>query len=161
MKTFNSTRPARSFLSSSLSIGLLAASAWGTSAIAQSGPQAPVASAAADASAAPTPASSASGSARPAAATAAAASGLRPFADIVKDARRVDGLFTVWQKDDKVWLELKPSDLDQPFFLSPKARTGIGEARFYGGLMADEVVVEFRRVHNQLQLLARNTEFVA
>jgi len=88
-------------------------------------------------------------------------SGLRPFADVVKGARQIDGLFTVWQKDDKVWLELKPSDLDQPFFMSPKSKTGIGEGRFFGGLMADEVVVEFRRVHNQLQMVARNTEFVA
>ena len=89
------------------------------------------------------------------------ASVLRPFAEIVKDARRIDGLFTLWQKDDKVWLELKPADLDQPFFLSPKLKTGIGEGRLYGGLMSDELVIEFRRVHNQLQLLARNTEFVA
>ncbi|HEX6706578.1 MAG TPA: zinc-dependent metalloprotease [Albitalea sp.] len=91
----------------------------------------------------------------------AAAGGLRPFAEVIKDAKRIDGLFTLWQKDDKVWLELKPTDLDQAFFLSPKVKTGIGESRFYGGLMAEEVVVEFRRVHNQLQLLARNTEFVA
>ncbi|HUG25885.1 DUF5117 domain-containing protein, partial [Piscinibacter sp.] len=88
-------------------------------------------------------------------------SGLRPFADVVKGARQIDGLFTVWQKDDKVWLELKPSDLDQPFFMSPKSMTGIGEGKFFGGLMADEVVIEFRRVHNQLQMVARNTEFVA
>jgi hypothetical protein len=48
--------------------------------------------------------------------------------------KQIDGLFTLWQKDDKVWLELKPSDSGQPFFLSPKIR-GIGEAGFYGGLM--------------------------
>jgi hypothetical protein len=88
-------------------------------------------------------------------------SGLRPFADVIKDARRIDGLFTLWQKDDKVWLELRPEDLGQAFFLSPKSKTGIGEGRFAGGLMAEEAVIEFRRVHNQLQLLARNTEFIA
>ena len=102
----------------------------------------------------------------PAAAAAKPASppptpGLRPFAEVIKDARRVDGLFTLWQKDDKVWLELRPEDLGQPFFLSPKAKTGIGEGRFAGGLMAEETVIEFRRVHNQLQMLARNTEFIA
>ncbi|WP_331646668.1 zinc-dependent metalloprotease [Piscinibacter sp.] len=95
------------------------------------------------------------------AAARAAASGLRPFADVVKDATRIDGLFTLWQKDDKVWIELKPGDFGQPFFLSPKAKTGIGEGSFYGGLMGDEVVVEFRRIHNQVQMLARNTEYVA
>jgi Met-zincin/Domain of unknown function (DUF5117)/Domain of unknown function (DUF5118) len=88
---------------------------------------------------------------------------LRPFADVIKDAKRSDGLFTVWQKDDKVWLELKPTDLDQPFFLSPKFKSGIGENGFFGGLMLrdGDGVVSFRRVHNLVQLLARNTEFVA
>jgi hypothetical protein len=114
--------------------------------------------------ASPPPAPAASGSAPKSSAASAAgasSSGLRPFAEVIKDAKRIDGLFTLWQKDDKVWLELKPSDLDQPFFLSPKLKTGIGESRFYGGLMGEEVVIEFRRVHNQLQMLAKNTEFVA
>ncbi len=111
-------------------------------------------------SAAPAAAASAAKSAA-AMAAAAASSGLRPFADVIKDARRIDGLFTLWQKDDKVWIELKPSDLDTPFFLSPKAKTGIGENSFFGGLMGDESVIEFRRVHNNLQMLAKNTEFVA
>jgi hypothetical protein len=87
--------------------------------------------------------------------------GLRPFADVIKDAKRLEGPFALYQKDDKVWLELRPEDLGQPFILSPKLKTGIGEGRFVGGLMGEEVVVEFRRVHNQMQLLARNTEFVA
>jgi hypothetical protein len=88
---------------------------------------------------------------------------LRPFADVIKDAKRTDGLFTVWQKDDKVWLELKPTDLGQPFFLSPKYKSGIGENGFFGGLMSRDAdgVVEFRRIHNLVQLLARNTEFTA
>ncbi|KNZ30955.1 MAG: hypothetical protein AD742_19820 [Methylibium sp. NZG] len=88
---------------------------------------------------------------------------LRPFADVIKDAKRTDGLFTLWQKDEKVWLELKPTDLDQPFFMSPKFKSGIGESGFLGGLMLrdGDGIVEFRRVHNVMQLLARNTEFIA
>ncbi|MFM9916241.1 MAG: zinc-dependent metalloprotease [Rhizobacter sp.] len=85
----------------------------------------------------------------------------RPFAEVIKDAKQSSGLFTLWQKDDKVWLELAPADFNQPFFLSPKYKTGLGEGRFFGGLMGEEVVIEFRRVHNQVQMLARNTEFVA
>ena len=85
----------------------------------------------------------------------------RPFAEVIKDAKQMSGLFTLWQKDDKVWLELTPADFNQPLFLSPKYKTGLGEGRFFGGLMGEEVVIEFRRVHNQVQMLARNTEFVA
>src|SRR5205823_9858971 len=89
-----------------------------------------------------------SSAAAPAAGASAARAGaapspnaLRPFAEVIKDAKRIDGLFTLWQKDDKVWLELKPSDFNQPFFLSPKLKTGIGESHFYGGLLGDAFVI--------------------
>ena len=92
---------------------------------------------------------------------AAAPSPLRPFAEIVRDARRSDGTLIVWQKDDRVWLELKPEDLDTPFFISTKLKTGIGEANFFGGLMEDSGIVEFRRIHNQIQLIWLNVGFLA
>jgi hypothetical protein len=84
-----------------------------------------------------------------------------PFATVVKDAKQIDGLVTLYQKDEKVWLELRPEDFNKPFFLSPKLATGIGEAMVFGGLMDDEHVIEFRRVHNQVQMIALNTEYTA
>jgi hypothetical protein len=83
-----------------------------------------------------------------------------PFAVVVRDATKVEGLFTVWRKDEKVWFELRPEDLKKPFFLSPKLATGIGEAGVFGGMMARPQVVEFRRVHNLIQMLALNTAFI-
>ena len=102
------------------------AGAQGKAVPAASAPGAPVVAKAGPAAAASAPA---------AAASAAPPGPLRPFADVVKDAKRSDGLFTLWQKDDKVWLELRPEDLNQPFFLSPKIKTGIGENFFFGGLL--------------------------
>jgi hypothetical protein len=84
-----------------------------------------------------------------------------PFATVIKDAKKIDGFVTLYQKDEKVWLELRPEDFNKPFFLSPKLATGIGEAMVFGGLMDDERVIEFRRVHNQVQMIALNTEFTA
>ena len=125
--------------------------------------------------AAPSAAASANGGTRPVAA-AAAASGVppgtpqpaaappgspAPFATVIKDAKKIDGLVTLYQKDEKVWIELRPEDFNKPFFLSPKLATGIGEAFVYGGLMDDERVIEFRRVHNQVQMIALNTEYTA
>lgn len=96
------------------------------------------------------------------------AGSLAPFENVVKGAKQAAGLFTVWTRDDKVWLELSPSALDKPFFLSPKLASGIGEAGLYGGLMASRwgefgkpQLVVFHRVHNQIQLLAQNTAYVA
>ena len=174
MKYSSSSRPAaprvsRAFPLSALVVAVLA----GCASLQDPGAQgatpavsAAVGSPASGASAAPAGQADAVGSgAAPSAASAKQAlppaSGLRPFAAVIKDARRIEGLLTLWQKDEKVWLELRPEDLGQPFFLSPKAKTGIGEGRFSGGLMADEMVIEFRRVHNQLQMLARNMEFIA
>lgn len=137
-----------------------------TDAPAAAGPPSAVASApAASASVASAPGAAS----RPPAAGAPPAPGTpQPFATVIKDAKKTDGLLTVWQKDDKVWLELKPEDFGKPFFLSPKISRGIGERGLYGGSMASRwggygrpQIVEFQKVHNQVRLLAVNNEFVA
>ena len=133
----------------------------------------PAASAPGAASAKPAAAASAPQAAsRPASApTAAAAVAPAPgqppaFASVIKEARRVDGLLPLWQKDEKVWLELRPEHLGQAFFLSPKIARGLGEAGIFGGLMASRwqpwgrpQVVEFRRIANQVQMVARNEQY--
>ena len=128
----------------------------------------------APAAAASSPAGAAVAGARPPAGATAGAPPVtppgtpQPFATVIKDAKKTDGLFTVWQKDDKVWLELKPEDFDKPFFLSPKIARGIGERGLYGGSMASRwggygrpQIVEFQKVHNQVRMLAVNNEFIA
>jgi len=130
--------------------------------------------------AAPSAPAAAAAGARPAAApggpqagpsgapTSGPPSGPPPFATVIKDARRIDGPLVLWQKDEKVWIELLPSQLGQPFLLSPKIKSGISEAWVLGGLMAMPIngaggaqVVEFLRVHNQVRLQARNAEVIA
>ncbi|MEO7336738.1 MAG: zinc-dependent metalloprotease, partial [Caldimonas sp.] len=85
----------------------------------------------------------------------------QPFATVIKDAKKIDGLFTLYQREEKVWLELRPEDFGKPFFLSPKIATGIGEASLFGGTMKRAQVIEFRRIHNQVQMIARNERFIA
>ena len=92
---------------------------------------------------------------------ATAPSPLRPFADVVRDAKRSDGTLTLWQKDERVWIELKPDDFDKPFFISTKLKSGIGERNFFGGMMEDSGVVAFRRIHNQVQLIWLNVGYLA
>ncbi len=120
----------------------------------------------------PTPAAAAPASA-PAgaqAATAAQPPGAPPsFASIIRDARRIEGPLTLWAKEDKVWIELSPEQLNQPFLLSPKIKNGIGEGWVLGGLMVYDsingvggpLVIEFVRVHNTIRLQARNTDVTA
>ena len=122
--------------------------------------------------AAATPASGASAvAARATAARPAAAPGgvpLPPFATVTQGSRRIDGLLTLWQKDDKVWLELKPEDFNKPMFFSPKVSQGLGEGGLFGGSMLSAYqawggprIVEFRKIHNLVQLVALNETFRA
>ena len=120
-----------------------------------------------------TTAAAAPGAARPPGATPPTAAppslpGPPSFATIIKDARRIDGPLTLWQKDDKVWIELAPESFNQRFLLSPKIKNGIGEAWVLGGLMAGSIngaggpqVVEFVRVYNQVRLQVPNLEVTA
>ncbi|HEX9278272.1 MAG TPA: zinc-dependent metalloprotease [Casimicrobiaceae bacterium] len=129
------------------------------------------ATAATDATAATSPAVAPGSAARPpapvvaaaaAAAAAAMAQSAKPFADVVKDAHETPGLFRVWQKDDKVWLEIAPNQFDQPFFFSVNLSRGLGEKFFFSGLMGESHIVYFHRLGTtQVQLLARNTNYFA
>ncbi len=110
--------------------------------------------------AAPAPAAAAPGAPVPSGA-------LRPFAEVIKDANQTAGLFPVWQKDDKIWIEIPADQLDKPFFLSVSLNRGIGERWLIGGLQGGwyatggEYIGEFRKAAGNVQLLARNTRFVA
>jgi hypothetical protein len=126
---------------------------------------APATAAPAAGTAAATPAARTPGA--PAAAPAAAGTP-KPFAEVIKDAKQADGLFPLWTKDDKTWIEIPANMIDQPFFLSVGLTRGIGENRLIGGLMGlggygigGEYVGEFRRAGANVQLVARNMRFIA
>lgn len=131
-------------------------------------PVAPAAPAVAVAVAVAPPPAEAAGPAPAASAPAAAAPApgqAPPFALAVRGATARPGLLTVWQREERHWLELKPADFDRVFFLSPKVATGLGEAGLYGGLMASTwgqalgrpQAVQFRKVGASVQLIALNT----
>ena len=111
----------------------------------------------------PTAPAAAPTSAPPAAsATPPAAPGsLRPMKDILKDAKSIPGFFTLHQKDEKVWLEILPSQLGKPFFFSYNVPRSIGERGLYGSQMGGSKLVEFQKIGNQVQLIAKNTQFFA
>lgn len=90
------------------------------------------------------------------------------FESVIKGAERMDGLLPLWKRQDKVWIELTPANLGRAFFLSPTVVTGIGEAGVFGGLITSRSAqvgrpqwVEFRRVQQQVQLLAMNAAYTA
>jgi hypothetical protein len=84
----------------------------------------------------------------------------RPFDSVVKEATEIPGFFTLYQKDDRVWLELKPEQLDTPFYLSINRTRGLGENFIYPFMMRG-YLVEFHKVGNLVQMIAKNTRYVA
>ena len=125
-----------------------------TAAQAQTPEAPPAAPVAAPAAAAPAPAA--------APATPPAAPGaLRPMKDFLKDSKATPGYFTLHQKDDKVWLEILPSQLNKPFFFSYNIPRSVGERGLYGSQMGGSKLVEFTKIGNQIQLIAKNTQFFA
>jgi hypothetical protein len=91
----------------------------------------------------------------------AASPPLRPFADLIKDAKKIDGLFTLYEKDDKVYIELSPEQLGQLYFLQLNVNRGLPDERALSARrMINSHVVAFKRQHNSVQLLARNFKHV-
>ena len=88
-------------------------------------------------------------------------SNLKPFREVVKDATETQGFFTLYQKDDKAWIEIKPDQFEMPFYFSSTRTTGVGERMVIAGLMGARHVVYFKKVNGLVQLIAKNTRFQA
>lgn len=114
--------------------------------------QTPVSSAATSANLNPTPAS---------ASVTTTAGALKPFKEIIKDSKEHKGLFTLYQKDEKVWMEIRPEQFEHPFFFSYNIPSSIGERGLYGSQMGNSYQVVFKKIGNQVQLIAKNTEYYA
>jgi hypothetical protein len=61
--------------------------------------------------------------------------------DILKDAKPIPGFFTLHQKDEKIWLEILPSQMGKPFFFSYNVPRSIGERGLYGSQMGSSKLV--------------------
>ncbi|HET9580205.1 MAG TPA: zinc-dependent metalloprotease [Usitatibacter sp.] len=84
----------------------------------------------------------------------------RPFDSVVREATEIPGYFTLYQKDEKVWLELKPEQFNKPFYLAINRTRGLGENFIYPFMMRG-YVVEFRKIGNLVQMIAKNTRYAA
>lgn len=85
----------------------------------------------------------------------------KPFAEIIKDAKQIPGYFTLYQKDEKVWIEIKPEQFNSPFFFQMNSTRGIGDIRFRSNSMLGSHIVELKKLGNNVQLIAKNYRFTA
>jgi hypothetical protein len=84
----------------------------------------------------------------------------RDFHEVTKGAEKIDGLFTLYRKDDHLYAEIKPQQLDQPLLVPiaiARGLTAAGHPLNFG----DEWVIAFKRVNDKIQLLRKNIHYKA
>jgi hypothetical protein len=85
---------------------------------------------------------------------------LEDFDKVIKDAKQQDGLFRLYHKEENLYAEIRPDQLDKPFLCPIAVARGAG----IGGttLNSDEQwAVLFKRVGDKLHLVRRNIRFQA
>jgi uncharacterized protein DUF4953/uncharacterized protein DUF5117/uncharacterized protein DUF5118 len=85
----------------------------------------------------------------------------KAFADVVKDAKVIKGLFTLYQTEDQVYLEILPDQFEKMYMFSLTCDSSIGEAGFYAAEMCGESPIVFHKQGKNVQLIAKNTRFIA
>ncbi|WP_457354323.1 zinc-dependent metalloprotease [Roseateles sp. P5_D6] len=83
----------------------------------------------------------------------------KPFAEIIKGAKEQPGLFPIWRKDEKVWIEIPKEAFNKPFLFSVNVANAVGERGLYASQMLGDELAEWRRIGNHVQLIALNTKF--
>src|SRR5689334_16261619 len=82
----------------------------------------------------------------------------KPFAEVVKGAKELPGYFNLYEKEEKVWIELKPDQFDKPYYLSINRTRGLGE-NFIFPFMVKGYVVEFHKIGPLVQMIAKNQRY--
>ena len=82
------------------------------------------------------------------------------YATFVKKAERQSGLIDVIKKDDDVYFDLGPAQLDHPFIVAPVLAAGIGSDAFAGRIYPT-FVMEFKRVGKRILWVQKNADFFA
>jgi hypothetical protein len=85
----------------------------------------------------------------------------KPFAEVVKDAQVINGLFTLYRTEEKVYMEILPDQLEKIYLVSLTVDSGLGERGFYAAAMAGEAPIVFHKQGKNIQLRVKNTRFVA
>jgi hypothetical protein len=87
-----------------------------------------------------------------------------PFAELLKDAHKLEGVVTFYRKDDQLFAEIGPRQLDRDYIVLMTIARGIGQTPILGGFswgFGDDAVWQFRKAGENIQLVRRNVRFTA
>ena len=83
---------------------------------------------------------------------------------MLKDAKKLEGLITLHRKDDQLFAEIGPRQLDRDYIVLITIARGIGQTPIVGGFswgFGDDAVWQFRKAGENIQLVRRNVRFTA
>ena len=87
---------------------------------------------------------------------------LEPFDEVTKNTQKSGGLFTLYRNKEKnkIYLEIKPEQLNKNYLATTTLESGIGERGIYSGMPLQDFLFYFQRVNdNKLNFVIRNVNF--
>lgn len=83
----------------------------------------------------------------------------KTFEEVIKDARKLEGLFNLYQKEDKLYLEVLPEQFGKMYLFIPTLWTSVG---FGGaGSYLPQRVFLWEKLDKKVLLLWKNTRYIA
>jgi hypothetical protein len=86
------------------------------------------------------------------------------FDKLTADSEKQEGLFKLYRKKERLYLELDPGQFDKPYLFLINIARGIGTGIVLGGMtwqMDDDWLLSFRRVGDRVHVVRRNVRFRA
>lgn len=86
---------------------------------------------------------------------------LQPFEKVTQNTKKLPGLFTLYRnkEGDKIYLEIKPEQLQQKFLCFVTLESGLGESGVFSGLPVGDFLFQFRRLNNKVEFVVPNVYF--
>jgi hypothetical protein len=85
----------------------------------------------------------------------------KPWAEVTKDARMVQGLFTAYLKRDNVYLDIRPDQFDKDLLLVTQLAQGLGDFGLDGGTDLRSDLIRFHRTATKVELRLVNPYLTA
>lgn len=86
------------------------------------------------------------------------------FAEVLKDAKTIDGLIDLHRKDGRLYAEIASNQFNKDFIVLIAIARGIGEGQLLGGMtwgFGDDWLWQFRKVEDNVHIVRRNVRFTA
>ncbi|MDR0705025.1 MAG: zinc-dependent metalloprotease, partial [Planctomycetaceae bacterium] len=88
----------------------------------------------------------------------------KPIKEVLPDAQKIDGLITLYRKKEKLYAEIKSSNLNTDYLIAMAIAKGSGWSAIGGYTLQDsdeDWLWQFRKVNDSIQIVRRNIRFKA